>query len=89
MDKQRKQTRRASSFFFTLRIWREQLGENQSEWRGQIEHVLSGKTGYFRDWSTLVSFLEKTLDMLEPVGFSGTISPNENQEIQKNKQESK
>jgi hypothetical protein len=65
MDQQPGQTRQPSSFLFTLRVWHEQLGVNQSEWRGQVEHLMSGKTCYFRGWSTLVSFLEETLAILE------------------------
>lgn len=65
MDRQPRQTRQPSSYLFTLRIWHEQLEEGQGEWRGQVEHLLSGRTCYFRDWSTLVSFLDETLASLK------------------------
>jgi len=42
---------------FTVRVWREELGEGRSEWRGQVRHVLSGETRHFRDWPSLVTFI--------------------------------
>ena len=45
------------SQLFTVRVWREELGEGRSEWRGQVQHVLSGETRHFRDWQTLVAFI--------------------------------
>ena len=42
------------SHLFTIRVWLEDLGESQTEWRGKIQHVLSGEVRYFRDWSGLV-----------------------------------
>ena len=42
---------------FTVRVWREDRGDGQSEWRGQVQHLLSGETRYFRDWQTLVAFI--------------------------------
>lgn len=45
------------SHLFTVRLWQEELGAGQTEWRGQVQHVLTGEAGYFRDWSTLVNLL--------------------------------
>lgn len=45
------------SELFTIRIWPEELGEGQIEWRGRIQHALSGRTSYFREWSALLAFL--------------------------------
>lgn len=45
------------SHLFTVRVWREDLGEGHSEWRGQVQHLLSGETRYFRDWPSLVTFI--------------------------------
>ena len=42
------------SHLFTVRVWLEDLGEGQTEWRGKIQHVLSGEARYFRDWTGLV-----------------------------------
>jgi hypothetical protein len=49
------------SHLFTVRLWREVLGEGQAEWRGQVRHVGSGETLYFRDWPGLQAFLQTTL----------------------------
>jgi len=45
------------SHLFAVRVWLEELGDGQVEWRGQVQHVLSGETGYFREWGGLVEFL--------------------------------
>lgn len=45
------------SQLFTVRVWQEDTGEGRSEWRGQVRHVLSGETRYFRDWQSLASFI--------------------------------
>ncbi len=45
------------SQLFTVRVWREDRGDGQSEWRGKVQHVLSGEARYFRDWQTLVAFI--------------------------------
>lgn len=37
------------SQLFTMRLWREDVGEGRTEWRGQVTHVLSGKARYFRE----------------------------------------
>lgn len=53
------------SHLFTVRLWAEELGNGQTEWRGQVQHVLSGETRYFRDWATLVEFVVAMLSRLE------------------------
>lgn len=63
------ETRRGlHSHLFTVRIWCEVVGEGQSEWRGQVQHALSGETRYFRGWSSLVEYL---LAMLPAARASG------------------
>lgn len=57
------------SHLFTVRVWAEPLGDGQLEWRGRVQHVLSGERRYFRDWPALERFLlEKAaeLDSGEP-----------------------
>ena len=49
------------SQLFMLRLWPEDLDEGQVEWRGQIQHVLSGRSGYFRDWPTMVDLVQEML----------------------------
>jgi hypothetical protein len=50
---------------FTVRLWIEELGNGQTEWRGQVQHVLTGEKRYFRNWSTLIAFLMLKLQELE------------------------
>jgi hypothetical protein len=52
------------SHLFTIRMWHEKLADDRLEWRGQVQHVASGKARYFRDWPTLVTFLQETLNNL-------------------------
>ena len=49
------------SELFTVRLWREELGNNQVEWRGKVQHVHKGEAYYFREWSTLVAAIRKML----------------------------
>lgn len=42
---------------FSVRVWLEDRGDGQSEWRGKVQHVLSGEGRYFRKWHTLVAFI--------------------------------
>ena len=48
---------RAASHLFTVRLWSEDLGDDQVEWRGQVTHVLSGEAHYFRKWQELDAHL--------------------------------
>ena len=48
---------RATSHLFTVRLWSEDLGGDQVEWRGQVTHVLSGEAHYFREWQDLEAHL--------------------------------
>ena len=50
---------------FTVRLWAEDLGNGQSEWRGRLQHVTSGEASYFRDWSTLIAMLQAMLPTAE------------------------
>lgn len=50
------------SELFTLRLWLEELGNGQQEWRGKIQHVLSGKVRYFRGLEGLTDKLEGLLE---------------------------
>jgi hypothetical protein len=46
---------------FTVRVWLEELGAGQTEWRGEVHSVVSGEVRYFRDWATLVALLQAML----------------------------
>jgi hypothetical protein len=45
------------SHLFTVRLWLEEAGGGQFEWRGKAQHVLNGEAIYFREWSSLSKFL--------------------------------
>ncbi len=49
------------SHLFTVRMWQEQLGKGHTEWRGKAQHVTSGAVRYFRDWPTLIAFIQTML----------------------------
>jgi len=53
------------SVLFTVRLWREDLGQGRMEWRGQVQHVLSGESRFFRDWAALIAWLQALLADLE------------------------
>ncbi|HOG47507.1 MAG TPA: hypothetical protein PLJ35_03040 [Anaerolineae bacterium] len=46
---------------FIVRVWSEELG-GHSEWRGKVQFVPSGEALYFRDWATLIAFIERCLE---------------------------
>lgn len=50
-----------ASHLFMLRVWVEALGDERSEWRGEIKYVLNGETYYFRQWSQLRDTLRRCL----------------------------
>jgi hypothetical protein len=53
---------------FTVRLWREDLGAGQTEWRGEVHDVLSGERRYFRDGPALLASLQALIDAQEPDG---------------------
>jgi hypothetical protein len=60
---------------FTLRVWREALGEGQVAWRGQVQHVLTGQARYFHGWQMLAGQLESMLSDLEHGSSSRPVAP--------------
>ncbi len=56
-----KQHHKHGSHLFTVRVWQEDLGNDQLEWRGKVQHVHSGEALYFREWTMLVTSLLKML----------------------------
>lgn len=50
------------SQLFTLRLWPEELGDGSVEWRGQVQHVTSGRQRTFREWPALVAAVQEMLD---------------------------
>lgn len=53
---------------FTVRLWLEELGEEQTEWRGEVQYVVSGEVRYFRDWTMLIATLQAMLPTREGLG---------------------
>jgi hypothetical protein len=58
------------SHLFTVRLWQEELGNGQTEVRGKVQHVSSGEVRYFRDWPTLITFLQALLSTPRSPGQS-------------------
>lgn len=55
----------AQSYLFTVRLWWEDLGEGQSEWRGVVKLVADGEEHFFRDWGTLGRLMAGLLPPVE------------------------
>ncbi len=53
------------SHLFTIRVWKEEIGPGQTEWRGKVQLVASGEVRYFRDWAGLVPLLIAMLSELD------------------------
>jgi hypothetical protein len=49
------------SRFFTVRLWREDLGQGRSEWRGRVQNVASNEVRFFRDWPGLIACLQEMI----------------------------
>ena len=49
------------SHLFTVRLWREEVGSGQSEWRGKVQQVSTGEAHYFREWEALISLFLQML----------------------------
>ncbi len=60
------------SHLFMVRVWLEDLGDGETEWRGQVKHVLSGEVRYFRDWATLLEHINAMLCSAKYDGTAGT-----------------
>jgi hypothetical protein len=56
----------SESHLFTIRLWWEDLGRGQTDWRGKVQHVNSGEARYFRDWHILEAFLEELIHKTLP-----------------------
>lgn len=56
---------RPRSHLFTIRVWKEEIGTNQIEWRGKVQLLTSGDVRYFQGWATLVPLLLTMLSELD------------------------
>lgn len=50
------------SHLFTIRIWEEEIGTEQTEWRGKIQLFTTREVRYFREWIALVPLLTTMLE---------------------------
>lgn len=48
---------RPRSHLFTIRVWEEEIGTDQTEWRGKVQLFTNGEVRYFREWVALVPLL--------------------------------
>ena len=48
-------------YLFMLRVWPEALDAESVEWRGRVQCLPDGEIRYFRDWATLIAFLQAAL----------------------------
>jgi hypothetical protein len=53
------------SHLFTLRLWKEPLGEDLVEVRFQVQHVLTGESRIFRDDAQLLAYLRAKVEEAE------------------------
>ena len=53
------------SHLFTVQVRKDELGDGQGEWRGKVQHVHSGETFYFHEWTTLVAEIMNILEETE------------------------
>jgi hypothetical protein len=66
------------SHLFTVRLWAEDIGNGQTEWRGRVQQVTSREIYYFRDWPTLITYLLQMLPQTEtPPEESRASEPSE------------
>ena len=54
---------------YNVRVWLEDLGEGQTEWRGEVHDVVSGERRYFRNWPALVATLQAMLPRPDSAGL--------------------
>jgi len=71
--------RELDSHLFIVRMWSEDLGDGQTEWRAYVRHVPSGEARYVRAWHDLEIFLGQYNDR-----FSGQPGPDDQSTIQEN-----
>jgi hypothetical protein len=50
------------SRLFTVRLWQEELGGGQAEWRGRAQDIETGAAAYFRDWPGLIAVLSRLVE---------------------------
>lgn len=60
------------SHLFTVRVWQEEVGNDQTEWRGKVHLITNGNVRYFRGWEVLVPLLVTMLLELDTISAPNT-----------------
>ena len=60
------------SHLFTVRVWQEEVGHDQTEWRGKVHLITDGNVRYFRGWEGLAPLLVTMLSELETLSEPNT-----------------
>ena len=63
------------SHLFTVRVWAEEIGGGQVEWRGKVQFCGSGEVRYFREWSALAPLLLAMLSEARGAPDQGLTAP--------------
>jgi hypothetical protein len=53
------------SHLFTVRVWQEEVGHDQTEWRGKVHLITTGNVRYFRGKEALAPLLLIMLSKVE------------------------
>jgi len=53
------------SHLFVVRLWKADRQNDAFEYRGRVQHVLSGETLHFRHWEMLIEFLLTQTEQIE------------------------
>ncbi|PKN92464.1 MAG: hypothetical protein CVU44_15125 [Chloroflexi bacterium HGW-Chloroflexi-6] len=53
---------------FIVRIWVEprENADEQTAWRGMVQHVVSGEQTYFQTFEEMVAFMKQSMDLNLP-----------------------
>lgn len=54
------------SQLFMVRVWLEDLGDGNTEWRGRVQCVANGEVFYFRDWQNMAQVFQTWLSSSNP-----------------------
>ena len=70
------------SHLFTLRLWTEDMEDEEVEWRGRLHHVATDEVRYFRDWPSLIPMLLNMLRDAEKDELAKLLSSVEKDEAE-------
>ena len=62
MGEERESSRSPPSIILTLRLWQESLGNEQSEWRGEVKNLTTGEVRYFRKWEEIAALVPRMIE---------------------------